>query len=284
MVVLAFNGAIITGVVAVVFFGIALHWIIRQWQAGTRFGAGEWLARLRQIPLLPVSLLGIFTLLCLYSLYIGLNEKESISHVMPLWQRYTRIPSGIFWMMRKLGLPVLTLAIIINTLLIRRKLPDTPGSQRVLQILKWLGLFALIYLLLLPLGGYRQYRPLIVRRDSIMPIILGSTFFYGLSTYFLLYHLPAQARRWYITGVVLVSAIYINADSLRLSESNNNTCERAGMERLAEATTPIVRVSAECKIMSWWKINDPQYSETNAQLLEYWGVTKGKKLYYHEGW
>jgi hypothetical protein len=33
MVVLAFNGAIITGVVAVLFFGIGLHWISRQWQS-----------------------------------------------------------------------------------------------------------------------------------------------------------------------------------------------------------------------------------------------------------
>ena len=150
--------------------------------------------------------------------------------------------------------------------------------------MKWLGLFALIYLLLLPLGGYREYRPLIVRRDSIMPIILGGMAFYGLSTYFLLYHLPAHIRRWYIAGVVLFAAIYINADSFRLQDLQSNRCEREGLERLAEATEPVVRVSGECAVMAWWKINDPKYSETNAQLLEYWGITKGKKLYYHHGW
>jgi hypothetical protein len=36
--------------------------------------------------------------------------------------------------------------------------------------------------------------------------------------------------------------------------------------------------------MSWWKINRPEHSETNAQLLQYWGITKDKKLYYLEGW
>jgi hypothetical protein len=284
MVVLAFNGAIITGVVAVLFFGIALHWVLRQWQTGARLGVREWLVRIRQIPQLPVALLGFFTVLCLYSLFIGLNEKESVGHVLPLWERYLRIPSGLFWQFRKLGLPVLVLSIAANVLLIRRKLPATPESQRILQILKWLSLFSLIYLLLLPLGGYRQYRPLIVRRDSILPLILGIIFLYGLSTYFLLHHLPAQLRRRYIAGVLLVSAIYINADTFRLPATENNTCERQGLERLAEATEPIVRVSAECSVMAWWKIDNPNYSETNALLLEYWGITKGKKLYYHQGW
>ncbi|UOG75219.1 hypothetical protein MTX78_01155 [Hymenobacter tibetensis] len=282
MVVLAFNGAIITGAVAVLFFGICLHWVVRQWQSGAREQVGQWLERVRQIPTLPVALLGLFTLLCLYSLYIGLNEKEGTDATLPLWDRYTRIPAGIFWQLRKLGLPVLLAVALINAQLIRRLVPSTADSRQILQILKWLGWFSLIYLLLLPLGGFREYRALIVRRDSVMPLIMGLMFFYGLSAYYLLQHLPAQARRWYITGVVLVSTIYINADSFVIKE--NNLCERRGLERLAQATEPIVRVSAECTIMSWWKINRPEYSETNAQLLQYWGITKDKKLYYHEGW
>jgi len=284
MVVLAFNGAIITGVVAVLFFGIALHWAVQQWQSGLRFNLGEWLRRVRHVPRLTLVLLGLFTLLCLYSLYIGLNEKESTGHILPLWERYLRIPSGISWQLHRPGLPLLILAALGNSWLIRRRLSSIPGSQRILQILFWLGIFSLMYLLLLPLGGYRNYRPLILRRDSIMPLIMGLMFFYGLSTYFLLHHLPTQPRRWYILGVVLFSAIFINADRPWLKEKNSNICERAGLERIAQATEPVVRVSAECAVMSWWKINSPQHSETNAQLLEYWGVTKGKKLYYHDGW
>ncbi|WP_331148412.1 hypothetical protein [Hymenobacter sp.] len=282
MVVLAFNGAIITGVVAVLFFGIALHWIIRQWQSGSGLSVGQRLIRLVQVPVLPVVMLGLFTVLCLYSLYIGLSEKESSEHVLPLWDRYARIPSGIAWQFRKPGLPILIGAALINGFIVRRLVPPSPGRQRVLRIFGWLGLFALVYLLLLPLGGYRQYRPLIIRRDSILPIILGIMFFYGLSSYFLLHQLPALFRRRYIAWLVVLSSFYLITDTLFLTD--NNTCERQGLERLAQATEPIVRVSAECAVMSWWKINRPEYSETNAQLLEYWGITKGKKLYYHEGW
>ncbi|MBC8083760.1 MAG: hypothetical protein H7Z21_11160, partial [Hymenobacter sp.] len=184
----------------------------------------------------------------------------------------------------KLGLPLLVLATLANAQLIRRLLPPTADSRRLLRIMGWLGIFALLYLLLLPLGGYREYRALIVRRDSVMPLILGLMFVYGLSAHFLLYHLPVRSRRWYVVGVLVFSAIYINADSFRTKE--NNACERLGLERLARApeSEPVVRLSAECTVMSWWKINDPQYSETNARLLEYWGITAGRKRYYHEGW
>ena len=115
MVVLAFNGAIITGVVAVLFFGIGLHWVIRQWQKSGGLRPAQWI---QQIPLQSAVLLGLFTLLCLYSLYIGLNEKESTGHILPLLDRYLRIPSGLFWQFRKLGLPLLVIAIGINTFFI----------------------------------------------------------------------------------------------------------------------------------------------------------------------
>ena len=282
MVVLAFNGAIIKGVVIVLFTGIVLHWLTRQWPSGAALRLKQWQSRLRQIQPLPLVLLGVFALLCAYSLYIGLYELEGTDRTLSLWQRYTRIPMGIAWQFRKLGMPVLVLGVLINGYLIRRRLPATPESQRILRIMKWLGLFALAYLLLLPLGGYREYRSLIVRRDSVQPIILGLFFFYGLSTCFLLHQLPMQARRWYLTGVVLFSAIYINADSFHVKE--DNACERRGLEQLARATEPVVRLSNECSVLSWTKSNDPQDSQNSAQLLDYWGITQSKRLYYHEGW
>lgn len=285
MVVLAFNGAIITGAVAVLFFGIGLHWFFRQWQTlgPDRLNVRAWLTRVQQMPRQPVFLLGVFTALCLYSLYIGLNEAESLTFTLPLWERYLRIPAGIFWQLRKLGLPVLLAAILLNTQLLRRALPPTAESRRLLRILQWLGLFALIYILLLPLGGYRIYRPLIIRRDSIMPVILGLLYFYGLSTYYLLHHLPAQWRRWYIGGVVAVSAIYMNADKLWIKE--NNTCERRNLEALARSPESTVVLDNSCTVLAWGRMEHPAHSEVQAQLLQYWGITKSKKYYYQkEGW
>ena len=282
MVVLAFNGAIITGTMAVLFVCIALYWVVQQRQAGVGSEWRDWLSRARQLPGRPVALLGVFAILCLYSLFIGFNERESLNHSLPLWQRYARIPAGLAWQYRKLGMPLLTLAVLANAQLIRRLLPATAGSQRVLHLLRWLGIFALIYLLLLPLGGYREYRALIVRRDAVIPLILGLVFLYGLSTSFLLQHLPAQPRRWYLAGVLFFSLLYLNADK-RLPNVIN-TCERESLTRLSQATEPVVRLAAGCNVMSWERVSSPQYSELNAQLFQYWGITNGKKPYYQEGW
>ncbi|WBA40849.1 hypothetical protein [Hymenobacter canadensis] len=282
MVVLAFNGAIITGVVAVLFLGIGVHWMWRQWQAGARFGPGQWLERVRQLPGLPVALLGVFLALCLYSLYIGQNELEGAEHTMPLWQRYTRIPSGIFWLTRRPGLPVLLGATLLNGWLIRRWLPVSEESQLVRRVLLGLGLFSVVYVLLLPLGGYREYRPLIIRRDSIMPLLMGLMFLYGLSTLLLLRQLPRPHQRRYLAGVLVVSAFFMLSDQPLLT--NNNDCERASLARLAASSEPVVRLGEGCTVAAWWKINDPQYSEYNARLLHYWGITKDKKRYYLQGW
>ena len=282
MVVLAFNGAIITGTVAVLWACIGLYWVVQQWQAGARFEARDWLGRARQLPWRPLALLGVFGLLCLYSLFIGLNERESLNHSLPLWQRYARIPAGIAWQYRKLGMPLLTLAVLANAQLIKRLLPATPGSQQVLHLLRWLGIFALVFLLLLPLGGYREYRALIIRRDAVIPLILGLVFLYGLSTCFLLQHLPRRPRRWYLAGAVALSFLYLNAD--RKMPYISNACERESLTRLAQATEPLVKLPADCTIMAWEKVTYPQYSELNADLLAYWGITKGKKLYHQQGW
>ncbi|WP_310393702.1 hypothetical protein [Hymenobacter sp.] len=282
MVVLAFNGAIIAGTVAVLFFCIVLHWAVRQWQSGVRFDSGQWLGRVRQLPPLAPVLLGLFAALCVYSLYIGLNERESVGQDLPMWRRYARIPHGILWQYRKLGLPLLTLAVLVNARLIRRLVPATADSQRILRMLRWLGIFAVIYVLLLPLGGYREYRALIIRRDSVIPLLLGLMFFYGLSTYFLLHHLPARPRRWYLGAVVVFSAIFLIAD--RRMPRTTNACERENLTRLAQAPEPVVRLGAGCTVMAWGNVGAPPESEINAQMLEYWGITRGKKLYYQQGW
>jgi hypothetical protein len=264
----------------VLFACIALHWVVQQWQEGARPGLQQWWAGLQRLPARPLVLLGIFGLLCLYSIYISRFERESLNHSLPLWERYARIPAGILWQYRKLGMPLLTLAVLANAQLLHRLLPEAPGSQQALRLMRWLGIFALLFLLMLPLGGYRDYRELIVRRDSVLPLILGMVLTYGLSTYVLLQNLPARARRWYRVAVAVFSLIYLYAD--RHLPNVSNTCERQQLARLAQASEPVVRLNADCTLMSWEINRSPDYSDINAQLFEYWGITPGKKLYYQQ--
>ncbi|MDO7877289.1 hypothetical protein Q5H93_21270 [Hymenobacter sp. ASUV-10] len=270
-VVLAFNGAVVTAAVAVLGLlmagqGAAQRYRTGQWPAwwsGQALGLGLWLGAL-----------------CAYSLFIGRNNAEN-SHLYTLGALYQRLPQGIWNALTgKLGLPLLVLFVVLNGQLVRRFTRPTAEGQRVRQLLRWMAVFAGLYLLLLPLGGHRPYRDYLVRNDSALPVLLGLLLAYGVSTLHLLGNLPARARRWYLGGVLALTGVFVGADYHLWYRGENNHCERAGLQLLAQSPAPVVRLPADCKVMSWVPLTDPQQSATNAELLYYWSVTPTRKLYY----
>jgi hypothetical protein len=243
----------------------------------------------RALGQLPPALLlafGLLSALSLYSLYIGRNNSENLWVAMPLAERYARLAQGVLYQLTgevqltdKYGYSLLLAMLLFNAFILSRCLP-TPQAARVQAVLKWLGLFALVYLLLLPLGGYRSYREYIVRRDSILPITLGMIGAYALSAHYLLTHLPAAGRWAYATLVVATLAVFTFNDQYKDSESN--ACERGLFAQLAASPAPIVRLPATCTMMDWQPLTDYRKSELNGWMLHYWGITKTPKRYYQQ--
>ncbi len=274
-VVLALSGPIIGGVSLVLIAGVSLRLVRQRWRLGA------W----RQQAARPEALVwGWLALWCVYSLYIGRHNTENLLAILPLAKRYQLVPYGVFYQLTsKLGLPLLVLGCLANAWLIRRWLPPTPAARRIGQVLRWLGWFALVYVALLPLGGYRDYRPLILRHDSILPITLGLMVFYALSATHLLRALPRPGLRWYQAALVAMALIFTYADR-QLARYNDNACERRMLALLAQpGGGPVVRLPEACPILSWAPITDPRQSITNAELLQYWHITSRYKLYYYSG-
>jgi hypothetical protein len=274
-VVLSFNGPIITGTVLVLLVGVSLHLARQRWQQPMR----QWL---QALPWRPMLLWGWFGVLCLYSLYIGRNNSENITTMtVSVAERYKLVPYGILYTLTdRLGMPLLVLGCLLNVWLVRRLLPPTAENRRLGPTLGWIGLFALIYALLLPLGGYRPYRPHILHHDCIVPITVALVAFYGLSAGRLLTQLRGRQQRWYIGAVVLVAAIYLNADR-RLYKYGDRVREYQALQLLARPDAPaVVRLPHRNSVVSWDPITDPVSSITSAEMLRYWRVTNGLKLYY----
>ncbi len=276
-VVLALSGPIIGGAVLVLLAGLGLRLARQQW----RRPAAE---RLRGLPWPALAVGGWLGAWCAYSLYIGRHNTENLAVIVPVLQRYQLVPHGIYdELTSKLGLPLLVAGCLLNAWVIRRQLPATFESQRIGKVLRWVGWFALVYVALLPLGGYRPYRPLILRHDSIMPITIALVGFYALSASYLLRQLEGRARRWVGLAVAVVAFVFMYADR-RLYPRHDNACERRALATLAAAgTQPVVRLPDDCTVMSWETITNPSESVTNAELLHYWGITPGQKLYYYQG-
>lgn len=283
MVVVAFNGPVANATVAIVLLLAGSYWTWVHWYRWQRLASAaasagpspSWLSGQ------TVGLLSILAGLCLYSLYIGRNNVEN-TKVYTLPQLYSLLfPGALRYFKSQAGLPMLLLLVLGNLLLARRRVTPSAGRQRLFTLLGWAGLFAVGYLLLLPLGGYRPYRPNLLRNDTALPIILALVFAYGYSTYFLLFQLRGQGRKIYLVGVGLVSAFFLYADG-QPTTAPTNDCERWSLDQLARSREPVTELVPDCSVLAWNALHEPWQSEIQAQLLLYWHVTTAKRLYYQK--
>jgi hypothetical protein len=231
---------------------------------------------------LPGALLFYFSLmtfLSLWSLYVGSFNSESEGPAIALLDRYPALLKGLASIFTlKLGFPLLTLGIIANLYLLR-KCASHDQLQQAMTVGKWVAVFIAAYLLLLPLGGYRSYRTLIVRHDTILPVTLCLVFYYAKTSLVLLRN-EWKHRGWYAMGIALLSLAVTAAD---LPDFQHNACEKAALETIARSSEKVVKLSSDCPVMGWNdKMADPEGSKLNAQLLQIWRVTDEVRLYYSE--
>lgn len=223
--------------------------------------------------LIPIS---IFSL---YSLFLGRFNSVDSSNKMPLLVLYSRLPEGIYYSItHKLGFPILFLILTINALIIHYKL-RTPEGKKILNTFKWIGFFALIYILLLPLGGYRDYRPYVLRYDTIIPITLSLMFIFAKTSIFILRNFPNRQKYWYSLLPILVTLVFTNSDEPKFDK---NTCERNAISQIASSKELIVKIDDNCTVLSWTIIDNPQESELQTKLLKIWRIIDDDKLYYQK--
>jgi hypothetical protein len=284
-VVLAFNGPTVAATALLVSPAAVLAlWYQRLAVQPRSWSFGQRMRRaLRALPPGPTALFAWLALLSLYSMYIGRFNSENLWAPLPPAERYVRLPLGMVYQLLgssavtgdsrlagRFGLPLLLTFLLVNAWFISRRLPAAQG-RRVRVALRWLGVFTLVYLLL-PLGGYREYRPYIVRRDTVLPVLIGLLGGFALSTYFLLGQLRGAARWRYVGAVVVLLVVFTIADKHRFS--NTNACERELFAQLDAAPGPIVRLPATCSMFDWQPLTDYRKSELKGQLLAYWGIIK----------
>ena len=278
--VIALSGPLLPGAVLI----ITLLYLFRQLILNDKENKGSSFFQkifsfFNKIPKAYFLFFGFVSILSLYSLFIGRNNSQFILDKISVSERYSRLPQGLYLLLtQKIGYPLLLIMIGINAFLIHKG-HKTPEGKKILNLLKWIGIFSILYISLLPLGGYRSYRPNIIRYDSIMPITIALIIFYGLSAYFLITHFQNNAKKVYIAAIIGFSFVYTLADE---PEWDKNKCEINAFENLASSKVKIVLLENDCSVLAWKKIDDPASSEFNAQLLQFWGITEEKKLYYQK--
>lgn len=267
IILLAFNGPIIPPV------GIIVSALILLYLFPTKFVLKEHKLTASFVNSTTVCCL-LFILISCYSFFIGTFNAEN-SNALSLGERYLALLGNLFpFLTQKLGLPILILIIITNTTLLNRQ-KESGKVRRITRQLKWILAFTIIYLLLLPFGGFRSYRAGIIRHDTFIPIAITLIYYFGLSSSYLWTNFKNKIG--YRLLIVTVLLIYSFADKPGFDK---NYCEKAALQQLANTDKGPVLLPNNCTIMSWQNISDPTYSKVNAQLLKRWQVTRDTLLYY----
>lgn len=219
----------------------------------------------------------LFTsVLSLYALFIGRNNAIFIpSEMIPVAERYMRLPVGVFNILtQKLGVPVLVLALLLNVIVLKQKFPG-PETETFLFILKILLWFIFLYIMLLPLGGYKAYRANILRYDTFMPVTLVLIFAYGRSAWLLLVAFRNQSGALYFFGGVcaLLIFIYTLADEPEFGKNKRERKVLTGMRDFPSKTEELINAR---EVLLWNGSVAAVNPKLTRRLLEKWHiVTEG---------
>jgi hypothetical protein len=229
---------------------------------------------------IPSFILWIFipaAILSLYSLFLGLYDSNYSSASIPVIKRYSHLPMGLYLQLtHALGFPLLLGLIGYNIYLIKKHFRSS-DNQNMVNTFKWIGAFALLYIILLPLGGYRPYRPFIIRYDTMMPITIGMFYVFGASSYLLIKNLNKVFRKKYSLILIVSLLVFIFADKPHF---NQNECEKESLKILANSTDSIVPLPSDCTFLSWSRTTDYKNSKLKSELIYLWKITDERKLFY----
>lgn len=197
-IVLPLSGSLVPGIVLIVTGLIGFYYLLYFGRDKNSFSVKSMFPGLQKIPFPVFLFLFPICLVSLYSLFLGRFDLNYTSETIPVVNRYLKLPLGIYYQIsQSLGVPLLLIIIGVNVYLIKKHFLS-PEGQKIIRTLKWIGIFTVVYLLLLPLGGYRPYRPNILRYDTLIPITIALLYFYGMSTSFLLRNLKLRIRNIYL--------------------------------------------------------------------------------------
>lgn len=270
--VVSLGGPLNPGVVLVITAIVFVVMIVKNYKA-----AGDGASLLKAVINIPRRHWLLFVpvaVLSVYSLYLGLFNSISSRQSIPLAQLYAKLPVGLFNILTgRPGFLLLLGTLLVNTVIIRMKFDNTEG-RRILSAFKWIGIGALIYLLMLPLGGAREYRPYVIRYDTFIPVTLALMFIFGASTLYLLRQVQGRIKMFYVAMVAGVLLVFTIADE---PEFERNDCERQVLNDIYRNKLSVIPADRACSVLTWNNSHDGGQGGLREELLKLWRVIPPEK-------
>ncbi|MCA0333838.1 MAG: hypothetical protein LCH44_07795 [Bacteroidetes bacterium] len=219
------------------------------------------------------TILIAFTMIfSLYVYYLGTFNVESAPNAdaPDLLARYKLLFQGIYILLTYMpGLSLLLIYTIILSFILNRhyKSMYAPFQKEHLILLA----IVIVYIALLPLGGYRPYRPYIIRSDTSLPA-LAVLFFIFTQVNLLSMKFFTHDRKKYLTPILSIFLLVFFARDLAIKKENQ--CEMKSMEMISETRqVDTVRLDNTCNFMSWEVQSNPYFTHFGSKMLQEWNIT-----------
>jgi hypothetical protein len=226
--------------------------------------------------LLPISFLA------LYSAFLGTYNIAYSDIQLSLKELYVILPKGIFNSLVTISYSIILALLIVNYLIVFYKYKSDLQAKKIFKLYRFLIVFSIIYILLLPLGGYRPYRPLILRYDTIIPITVLSIITIYYTFLFIIQQFKAETwKNWLkITYSVMFFAILVIFAAKNKTKVYND-CEKSSLYFISQSKEQVVVLDNDCAVVNWEPLYTPEESKPYGELLYLWNITDNVKLYYN---
>jgi hypothetical protein len=136
-----------------------------------------------------------------------------------------------------------------------------------------------IYIFLLPLGGYRVYRPYILRFDTLLPMNIFLIWLFAFSSHYLLNRLDLRLKKMYLVPLLLMLVVFYAVDKLKMDSYD---CQNDKLHRLQQETQEPIVLNKDCFVLTWEPNNwEEQKHGINLMLIR-WGILSKEKKYRYE--
>jgi hypothetical protein len=280
-----FSGPIFPPVILIINLLLFSHLYIKNWKVTENqtffkktFKTFKSMGIRAHLFLIPISFLA------LYSTFLGTFNNAFADIQLSLKELYLLLPKGIFRSFFSTSYVIIILLLIANYLILFYKYKNDTQYKKIIGLYRLLIIFSVIYVILLPLGGYRDCRPFILRYDTIIPITVLSLITICLGFLFILKKMLTEKGASYlkITYSIVFLAVFAFF-TIKNKVYVYNECEKSSLYTIAQSQDDIVALDYnDCSVLSWGPIYDPEITEFfgYGKLIYLWKITDRPKKYY----
>ncbi|MFN8417219.1 MAG: hypothetical protein U0U66_12885 [Cytophagaceae bacterium] len=224
----------------------------------------------------------LLTILCVgfgfsfYSLYLGSFNIENDSCTISIIDRYKGLVKGIYYSFFGYKEGGLYLVVFLGFVL------WLSGKKFIQENLFIILLFSILliaaYCFLLPLGGCRDYRPYILRRDTFLPALSVLLFLVSTCSVYILEQKNTRVIITFLIPWIIISIFYWSKDSMPVWYDDNEL-EKKNLYQLQSSTDDCTTLNEGLSVFSWNNYSECNQSRVSSELLLHYRIIDRYRLY-----